>query len=309
MKQIKGALGRVAWMQDGARAFAVATMACLCVLASAAAFSQEAEAAFSWEPIFQGVELTSHRVTEPLPLAIYAVRIDLQAPGLSFVVTPPNGEEPEETNSRTTSTFAEELGCQVAINASPFSPVVGEEGVPQDVVGVSIADGERYSDPQPDWAALLIGPDNRAWCAQQSEDMSAARHGVGGFGRLLDAGRNVGDGNDIHPRTAAGVSEGGRYLIWAVIDGRQPDHSVGASTAETAEWMRRLGCHDAVNLDGGGSTTLVVTDAEGVAKPVNRPIHANVPGTERPSANHIGVRAQALGSVALEGSEPAEAVK
>ena len=68
-----------------------------------------------------------------------------------------------------------------------------------------------------------------------------------------------------HPRTIAGVTADGGLLLVA-IDGRQFDYSVGASFAEEAGVMRALGAVDAVNLDGGGSTTLVI-DAELVNRP------------------------------------------
>jgi exopolysaccharide biosynthesis protein len=52
-----------------------------------------------------------------------------------------------------------------------------------------------------------------------------------------------------HPRTAVGLDREGN--VWyVVIDGRQ-SMSVGASLEETAEVMRRLGCVEAINLDGG----------------------------------------------------------
>lgn len=68
-----------------------------------------------------------------------------------------------------------------------------------------------------------------------------------------------------HPRTLAGVTRAGEILLVA-IDGRQFDYSVGASFEEEAGVMQALGAVEAVNLDGGGSTTLVIDD-----QLVNRP--------------------------------------
>jgi hypothetical protein len=59
-----------------------------------------------------------------------------------------------------------------------------------------------------------------------------------------------------NPRTMAGVDRRGRLLL-VTVDGRAPGHSVGASFREEAAIMRALGAHDALNLDGGGSTTMV----------------------------------------------------
>ncbi|MFE1441272.1 phosphodiester glycosidase family protein [Streptomyces sp. NPDC058739] len=59
------------------------------------------------------------------------------------------------------------------------------------------------------------------------------------------------------PRTAAGVTANGRIVL-LTVDGRRPGHSVGMTIAETAEVMRGLGAVNALNLDGGGSTAMVV---------------------------------------------------
>ncbi|MEU5869729.1 MULTISPECIES: phosphodiester glycosidase family protein [unclassified Nonomuraea] len=68
-----------------------------------------------------------------------------------------------------------------------------------------------------------------------------------------------------HPRTLLGVTRNGS-LILATIDGRQPGVTIGANFHEAAQFMRWLGAVQAVNLDGGGSTAMVVSN-----KLVNRP--------------------------------------
>lgn len=59
-----------------------------------------------------------------------------------------------------------------------------------------------------------------------------------------------------YPRTAVGFN--GRKLYLLAVDGRQNGYSVGMSLFELAKVMVDLGCTDAMNLDGGGSTTLWV---------------------------------------------------
>ena len=61
---------------------------------------------------------------------------------------------------------------------------------------------------------------------------------------------------DIHPRSAAGYKKDGKQ-IFLVVDGRQPD-SRGVDLIELAIIMDDLGCEEAINLDGGGSSALVV---------------------------------------------------
>lgn len=104
---------------------------------------------------------------------------------------------------------------------------------------------------------------------------------VGGAGLLVFRGQLVKDwvverlragfATERHPRTMIGTDEGGR--IWLVtVDGRNPELSLGMSFAELQGVARGLGLRDALNLDGGGSTTMVVRDAV-----VNHPSDAGGP--------------------------------
>ena len=114
----------------------------------------------------------------------------------------------------------------------------------------------------------LLGADANAWA--RADDI------IGGAGLLLRGGRAIDDWEPErlsapgfvaarHPRTMIGRdSEGDTWLV--TVDGRQPDHSVGMTLRELIAFARRLGLVDAVNLDGGGSTTMVVK-----GKLVNRP--------------------------------------
>ncbi len=86
-----------------------------------------------------------------------------------------------------------------------------------------------------------------------------------------------------HPRTAAGVRADGTIVL-AVVDGRHPASSVGMSIAELAGLMLELGAVEAVNLDGGGSTTMVVKGAV-----VNNP---SDPTGERPVGDALLVFAR-----------------
>ncbi len=113
-------------------------------------------------------------------------------------------------------------------------------------------------------------------------------HVLGGGPRILRDGRiavereggstNSTFASTRHPRTAVGFNGSRLYLL--VVDGRQPFYSVGMSLPELAAAMQSLGCTDALNLDGGGSTTLWVR-----GKLANRPSD----GKERPVANGLVV--------------------
>lgn len=99
----------------------------------------------------------------------------------------------------------------------------------------------------------------------------SAVESVGGSPVLLRDGRRVfEDANSSlvrnrHPRTIVGRTRAGDVLF-VTVDGRQPGHSDGMTLAEAADLMRSLGAVDALNLDGGGSSTFVVK-----GKVANRP--------------------------------------
>lgn len=90
-------------------------------------------------------------------------------------------------------------------------------------------------------------------------------HAVGGGPRLLSGGAFAAGGEGFpstltdrrHPRTALGILPDGRVLL-LVVDGRRPTHSLGMTLVELAMALRALGAVDAMNLDGGGSSTMVV---------------------------------------------------
>jgi Phosphodiester glycosidase/SPOR domain len=80
-----------------------------------------------------------------------------------------------------------------------------------------------------------------------------------GFDHPDDPGFYYAFGLRRNPRTIAGVTREGRLLLVAV-DGRAPGYSAGLDFEEEAAVMRALGARDAVNLDGGGSTTMMIRD-------------------------------------------------
>jgi hypothetical protein len=102
------------------------------------------------------------------------------------------------------------------------------------------------------------------------------RQAVGGSHVLLRDGEVIEEGNPRHPRTAAGYND--REIILVTVDGRQPGWSVGMTLPELGALMKRLGCEEAVNLDGGGSTTAWAQHTI-----LNRPSD----GRERPVANAL----------------------
>ncbi|HJU67173.1 MAG TPA: phosphodiester glycosidase family protein [Gemmatimonadaceae bacterium] len=127
---------------------------------------------------------------------------------------------------------------------------------------------------------------------QLAPDRGPLRTVVGGWPRIVEAGRNVALAADSvegtiprfsrarHPRSALGISRDSLTLYVVAVDGRQPT-SVGMTLEELGDAMIALGAYEAMNLDGGGSTALVVRDSV-----VNKPSDAN---GERPVGNVVAI--------------------
>jgi hypothetical protein len=130
--------------------------------------------------------------------------------------------------------------------------------------------------------AAALGPgadvtlDTRYMPAESRPDAwELAEDIVGGAGLLARDGAFVDDwaaetfaagfAEQRHPRTMIGASaDGAAWLV--VVDGRQPELSTGMTLVELRELARQLGLTDALNLDGGGSTTMWV-EGEIVSSP------------------------------------------
>lgn len=87
-------------------------------------------------------------------------------------------------------------------------------------------------------------------------DLKGAPTAIGGGPALVQGGKalEVQTVKGRHPRTALGWNKTHYFLV--EVDGRQGGLSVGMTLPELAEYMARLGCDEALNLDGGGSATL-----------------------------------------------------
>ena len=249
-------------------------------------------------PLFQGVEYMRDVRSSPRPLVIHVIRVDLQTAGIGTLVTPgdPKAELPLE--ARTTSEFLDEFGVQAAINGDAFEPwhangifdYYPHSGEPVDVIGLAISGGETYAPANKETPTLYFSQTNTA---RFNQPFGRTANALSGTEMLVINGKvTASQDEDLAPRSAVGLDRGGRTLLLVVVDGRQPGYSEGVSLGELAELLISYGARDAMNLDGGGSSTLVVEGPLGLADVLNRPIHNNVAGRERPVGNHLGIFAR-----------------
>jgi hypothetical protein len=93
-----------------------------------------------------------------------------------------------------------------------------------------------------------------------TEESLAIYSAIGGNQRILTNGVFTGDWPERHPRTGVGIDYHSNHLYLITVDGRQ-ETSKGMTLRELSDLMLSYGIDDAINLDGGGSSTMVIQGA------------------------------------------------
>jgi hypothetical protein len=244
-------------------------------------FTPRAEAADVWRDPHPGIRYL-HRSTNE-PKEIHALIIDLSRAEISLRSTR------STEKGRTPSSFSTLVGAAAVVNGD-FYNTNGS----YDPVGLAIGEGMVWSDDTPGQSFVActqakdcqIDVSGRAVAADPSW-----RSAVGGNVILVRNGAVVQSAADDtacgafcttqHPRTAVGLSADRHTMILVVVEGRQTP-ILGMTTNRLAQLMLELGSDIALNLDGGGSSTMVVDGARVSGRPSNEP-------SERAVANHIAV--------------------
>jgi hypothetical protein len=258
-----------------------------------------AAAAVQTSEPFVGVQLERITRSTPRPEIIQLAIIDPEAPGIRFLVTPANGDpngplpgDPNlETTRETTLQFITRQHAQLGINGSFFTFV--KHSLDTDDLSLVISDGRVVSplDPHRAWV-LNITPDNRVQirkvaASEVGKPDSQLHDAIAGSDLLVEQGKVVAPTgskfDDSHPpRTAVAVTREGRLLLMTV-DGRQPGFSEGMSLQEVARFLVAHGAVEALNFDGGGSTTMEIADP--------RPRIINFPSDHNPDGDAGKARA------------------
>ncbi len=255
------------------------------------AIAGEARAADTVTKIADGVTMT--RRTTATPWIIHLLKADLTTPGVHL------GATTSAQRQRTTSSFAKLVGAAAATNADFFSYST------YGVVGLAAGGGAAWADTKDSAlsANLAFDDHGRVDFHDASQvlkfDPAWMRGVVSGHPQVVNAGAAItaNPGNQAactsrNPRTSVGLSQDGKTLFLMVVDGRS-SASVGMTCVEVAATMKGFGAYDAINLDGGGSTTMYLRGTGIVNTPSD--------GSERTVGNHLGIFAPRLGSVGSVG--------
>ena len=277
-----------------------------------------------WIPVFKGIDHAAGTNTPgnggfPELEVVQALRVDLTDPDIRLVTTPRITNyiaNSRETAGMSVSDFLVTKGVQVAINANNFhdpgtldSPSYTlPPGTPFEVAGLAISQGQLVSAQEGpvDSASILFTTNNQPtiissnWPAHSTAGFFNA---VSGLYPVLINGVNIGSNylgssdfvhNQPQPRTAFGLSQDRHFLYLLTIDGRQPGYSDGAWDWETGAWLQMVGAFDGANMDGGGSTTLVIQDSTGAPLELNQSSAVAQNGTERTVGSHLGIFAKPM---------------
>jgi hypothetical protein len=264
-----------------------------------------------WSDAAQPYQL--ERFTRPGPVAGVVARVDLTDPRVEVKValadeTDPDGAGPCVGQLDTTSNAARRHNFAITLNASFFAApssrimkdkrvayFVGNCGIPE---GWHVSGGKVMTHPSKESLrdVFVVHLDGKITFHEAARELPAdTRYAVSGSAIVLQNGIVTArpDATTRHPRSAVGLSADGRSLLMVAVDGRQ-EHSRGVTLEELGTLMQSLGANRALNLDGGGSTALVVKDpASGVFAVANQLSDAAIgmPNLkiERPIADVIGI--------------------
>ena len=271
---------------------------------------------YDWDrtpDLFPGIKHVFLDMKQPRPLKINVIRVDLSRKDLRFMTVkrdpdwgkpmPDYPSLPIRTRRLTVKKFMQNardrgIDMLVAVNAAPWSPWKTPYTHSYAAkLGLLISDGEVVDEANGRPVFLITKKGEfQIRKVAKNEDVSEIQLSVPGFAIILENGKTKGD-KRLAPRTAYGLSSGNHYMFIMTIDGRMKGISEGVTTKELGEWMRKFGAEKAINMDGGGSTTLVVSDGQGGIKRLNSQIiyrtvasSLGIYRVKTPDSNPVGYR-------------------
>ena len=247
------------------------------------------------QSLYNGTTYLRRAITTPRQAVVHVLLINLRAGEFHFLVTPADHKD-GTLCARKTSEFLSQFSLTIAINGNGFS-YVDTSANPADacpnngdcvkVNGIAASRGNVYA-PKGQGPTIYISQKNEFSFDKVSGNIFNA---ISGDRMVVVKGAKVTNltVGAPEPRTGLGVSADGRTLILMVVDGRQPGHSDGLMFSELADLLLTYGAYYGVNMDGGGSSTMVIKGTDGNPVVVNIPADQSGIGNEREVANHLGI--------------------
>ena len=250
---------------------------------------------------FAGITCRAETRADP-PMRWFVAEIDLKNPRVRVRVAPggpdPDGAGPWQTTLMRPTAIAAREGFDLVVNGDFFDGrgIKDAEGTNSayrtaiwgSVLGPAMTDGRTWATCATNERPCLVVHKNRKVTIEmlqrpKEEDWEV----IAGNTMLLRDGFVVPHQSKTrHPRTVVGLDQKGRRLVILVVDGRKPGVAVGMNYDELAAELQRLGCYQALNLDGGGSSVMALRNpADGTFRLLNEPTD----GRERAVGNALGV--------------------
>jgi hypothetical protein len=255
------------------------------------------------------------RFNLPGPVAGVLVKVNLNDPRVRIAVAladdhDPDGDGPCVGQLETTSQVARKHDFDITINASFFAAPAAREIAGQKIhyfvgncgwpEGWHFSNGKLFGKPTSTKlrSTMVVHHDRKISLADALETLPAdTKFAVSGNAMMLKAGKVTPPAKDEarHPRSAVGLNGDASTLYILAIDGRQETHSRGVTLAELANIFIQFGAHNAINLDGGGSTSLVIKDpGSGTFAIANQPSDTSAlkfpVRVERPVVDVVGIK-------------------
>ncbi len=220
--------------------------------------------------------------TDPIVNRIHVMKVDLssQAVKAAVVIGPdPDGEGPADVALTDPRVLAKGKSVLAFVNTNPWDSIPDAQGKknrtwypgqPVVIHGLAATGGKVRAGKAPTASSVWFDANERVHFWHKKEDLP--QEGTAGFQLILSKNKVlVPEDGARHPRTAIGSDEEGKSLILVVVDGRQPGFSEGMNLYELAQLMKELGCWQATNMDGGGSSVMGMVNSEGEMKIMNSP--------------------------------------
>ena len=213
---------------------------------------------FLWQPVANGIERFDFE-NHTVPLIYHAVKIDLSNENLELVCFPDSNTKTSSDGNFTgikTSEFARKNDCVVAVNASPFEGMFKKKKI----IGIHFFEGTYYSCANSKYGAIVFNKDSARIIENQNPDFyKDFDFAFGGFFVVLKSDEVQNSFAEIYnSRSGAGVSGDGKTLYLLVVEGEHKSSSLGLTYPQCGKIFKAMGCSDALELDGGGSTELCI---------------------------------------------------